>query len=154
MTEGALKAYGNRCKNICITDLFLIQKLFGGIRQLLSQSLIRVEDLQVVGEGGNGAVNFGNCLLQKVEQAQFVGKDEEDAEGGEVADDETVGGIEGGAEGAVVGQFGTENFFIDYPAKEDAHERAADGHDEFGYEEVEEVEEVHVEDFHVSPITK
>ena len=87
-------------------------------------------------------------------QTQFVGENQQDTQGGDVSDDEPIGGIERRTEGSVVGQFGTKHSLVHHPAKEDAHDHAADRHDELGHEEVEEVEEVQAKHLHFRPIAK
>ena len=94
------------------------------------------------------------CLLQECEQTQLIRKNQEDAERCEVANDETVGGIKGTLDGAMIGDFGTEHFLINHPPQEEAHEQTTYRQDEFGNQEIEQVEEAHTEELHIFPVAK
>jgi hypothetical protein len=86
----------------------------------------------------NGTMIF---LLQETEHSQFVGKDKHNTERSKIADDETINGIKGATDCAVVGHFCPQHFLVNHPAKKYAHQHSTYWHNEFGNKKIEEIKE-------------
>lgn len=89
--------------------------------------------------------------MKKILPPYFVDENEDYAYGGKIAYDESPDWIEHGLNLSSVGHFHANGLFIDHPAEEYAHEEAADRHEEFGYDEVKEVEHTETEHCLVGP---
>lgn len=81
-------------------------------------------------------------------------EDEEDGYGADVLDEGDVDVVEGGGDGAPVGELVAYNLSVHTPGNEDAGEETADGEEYLSGDEVEEVEEGHAEELETLPCTE